>query len=741
MSKKRDHEAILKEMRERYEAETSYWKPHWEQGDKDMRTLSVDGDWDPAARADREAAKRPVTHTDIVSQFNNRVVNQARMRKRGFTFVSSGPNATDKTAQLRESRARQIQYESKAFSARICGLQNSVDRGIGHWKITTERKNQKSFDQTICIERIPNVRSVVIDSRTRKADRSDIRYAWHIDKRYTEDEFRAEFPEASVHSFSDEHRSKARGWIGSNDILVAQYYCVEKTRTKLLLIEGYPMSGKETPVLQTDLPDGTKITEDGVDFGNGQIHRILKQDKSEASTVMIYLTNGIEILEESEWVGSTIPIMTVTGREKYVGDEMEIESMTRKMRQPQMTFDFAESAEVEDVGMSPKPKWLVALGQVEDLPEWLDPNKNNYQFLRWRVEVEGKEVPQPKRVDSSVDVSKYEMLKNSSLRAAQNAVGMTSADAKDRVSKSGIAQEKLDQSADIASFHFTDNWDEAIEYEGRIINEILDKVEDTQRTVGLRSKDDQFSTQDLNVLQGADGEVVEHPYGAADDHGVTVEVGPDYQSQRDEAKEFIGRFMESIKGTPLFDRAAYLLVQYQNLGPVFDKLVENITPADIRQAQDAEKNGQPPIPPQVQKQLQAMQQHLQQVMAMVKQQAHIIDSKIVETNSRKEIELGKAELQKTVEMAKLSLDKYKIDTDYRIALTKTNAQASSDAAALENAAILKAEQHAFDHDMGLLDHARGRMDLEAEQAHEQTMQIADISTRQSSAEQDGQGEQ
>ena len=81
-------EELLKEMRERYDEAIEYWSPIWAQGDQDMRSLSVEGDWDPEARKDRDVAKRPVTHTDIISQFNNRLVNQARMRKRGS--VSSG---------------------------------------------------------------------------------------------------------------------------------------------------------------------------------------------------------------------------------------------------------------------------------------------------------------------------------------------------------------------------------------------------------------------------------------------------------------------------------------------------------------------------------------------------------------------------------------------------------------------------------------------------------------------------
>ncbi len=702
-------EELLKEMRERYDEAIEYWSPIWAQGDQDMRSLSVEGDWDPEARKDRDVAKRPVTHTDIISQFNNRLVNQARMRKRGFKFVSSGPNATDDTARMREDRARQIQYESKAFTARLTALQNSVDRGMGHWKISTERINPRSFDQRIIIERIPNVKSVVIDPKTRKSDRSDQRYAWHIDKVYTEKEFIAEFPEAKVQSFDPQKNMSTQKWIGTNYILVAQYYRVIKKKTKLLLIEG-----EDKPILETDLPEGAKVKGKTVVSGD-QVFAIKRSETTEISTVEIRLTNGIEFLgEPTPWMGTTIPILTCVGREKYIDNKLDLESLTRKMREPQREYDFANSAEVEDVGMSPKPKWLVELGQVEDLPEWEEANRSNFPYLRWRGQIEGREAHQPLRVDSAVDMTKYELVKSSALRAAQNAVGMTTADAIDRQSKSGVAQDKLDQNTDINGFHFTDNWDDAIEYEGRIINEIMDKIEDTQRVVGLRDKDDSFSTQQLDVQQGPDGEVQNHPYGASEDHGVTVEVGPDSSSQREEAKDFLSKFMDSLKGSPLYDRVAYLMLQFQNLGPVMDQAVDNLTPADIKQAQEAEKNGQPPIPPQVQQAMQSMQMHVQQMQALLKEQAQVIDSKQIEAASRKDIELGKADFQTKLAM----FNKF---YDFKIAALKVNAQAASDAAYIENDQKIAAEEHSLDFDLSQIDNQQQTQLAQMSQQHEAGM--------------------
>src|SRR6185369_4344131 len=103
-----------------------------------------------------------------------------------------------------ESRIREIEYENDAPSVYGTMLQNAVDRGVGAFKITTERKSPKSFDQRICIERILNIKSLVFDPDTRKADRSDMRYLFHVDKWYDEEDFKDEFPDAEMVSFSGE---------------------------------------------------------------------------------------------------------------------------------------------------------------------------------------------------------------------------------------------------------------------------------------------------------------------------------------------------------------------------------------------------------------------------------------------------------------------------------------------------------------------------------------------------------
>ncbi len=706
-------EALIKRMLDRFDFEMQEWSDNWDRGDKDMRALSVEGDWPEDARKDREAAKRPMPHVDIISQYNNRVVNQARMRPRGFKFNPQGQNATDESAQLREDRARQIQYESKAVTARMTAFQNAVDRGFGCWKISVERKDPASFNQSICIERIPNPKSVLPDSRTTKSDRSDMRYLFHMDKYYSEEEFKEEWPTATIQSFDPACRLRSRGWISEKGVRIAQYYEREKLKTRLLLIEGYPQPGQETPILENALPEGMKAGRETVKIGTVELP-IIRQEQSETYAVKIYLTNGVEILEEDEWVGTTIPFPIVTGREKYVENKLVIESLTCKMRAPQLAYDFAEASEQEDVGMAPKPKWIVSGAQVAKYEEWKDANKNTYAYLRYDKFIDGQDHGEPKRIDASVDLAKYEVVKNSALRAAQNAVGMTSADTIDRQAKSGVAQKELNQSMEIATFHFDDSLDDAVDYEGRIVNEILDKIEDSRRTVGLRSADNKYRKEELDVRQDASGEVIQHPYGTGSDHGVTVEVGPNFDSQREEQKDFVEQLMASLKGSPLMERALYLLVKLQNGGPILDQLAEELTPPDVKQREEAEKGGAPQIPPQIQAQMQQAQQMNQLLIQELKKLQQVIEAKVIENNARKDIETSKAQFQS-------DSTKYTKYIDYLIAKLKTGTDLQKAQMQTENSAEIEAQSHAMNFDVKRMEQQHQLALTTQQQAHDADM--------------------
>lgn len=660
---------LLKEIRETYTRYVQAWKDVREQGRLDMQALSIDGPWDPIERANRanKDNPRPCVHLDIIRQNNNRVKGQARLNKRGIKVTpkgdgesqvnSSDPNApkgenpNEKKAQLRQGRIRQIEYESRAVLARLAAFDSAVDRGYGFYRVRTDWADRESTNTKIIIERIPNPDSVLVDPDCKEADYSDMKRAFVVD-RMSKDDFKAKYPGFEIKSFSAKELETYKDWIDTNSLQLADYYRVEEgpKQRKLVIEDGTPAKLTLTEdELFERFPDA-KLSDDTVTpMPGGQPLKILRERDIRECKVMKYHTNGFDILDREELECSTIPIITITGPEEWVDGKRVLISLTRFQRQPQMLFDYAKSNQQEVLGMTPKSKWVVVDGQLEGFEdEWANANKSPTAYLRYKAKIDatGEQVlSAPQRVDFEPPVQALEMAADSALRAAQNASGRPSTDQKDRAAKSGIAQDKMDQAADINSKQFSDAMDIAVAYEARIVNELLDKVEDSERDVSIRKEDDSSEMVHIAPKQDEQGNVVDHDYGDSGQFHVFVGAGPSLESQREAAQETANLLLQNPES---YTRIAWLAIKMLNLGPYGDQMSDLLKPPDVK----AKENGGQPDSQQLQQQLQQVTQALKMTTEQLNQEKQAsaskqqdLDAKVKMNDDNNVVKLAVAEIQ------------------------------------------------------------------------------------------------
>ena len=666
-------EGMLAHIRTTYDYYTRAWRDIYEQGDRCMVALSTLGPWperERAARVGDPDNPRPCEHFDIISQQNNRVVNQARMNKRAIKVTPRGSGANDKTAELREMRIRQIQYESKADRARLTAFQNAVDRGYGFWEIDTEFIDPlTSPNLKIVYRRIPNPSSVLLDPDAMEADFSDAAEGFKI-TRYSHAAYRRAWPDAEIKSFTKDLMNIAPLWIDEKSVMVATHYMVEKTKVRMVLIEGEEQA-MAVDELQKRVP-GIKLRKAELVLNGNVVGGIKRQWEAVRSKVVKRITNGVEILETVPWLGSTIPLIACIGREKYVNGIRDIESLTLKQIAPQLAFDYARTGSLEALGNVSKTKWVIADGQLEGFDEeWKYANRSTFAYLRYNAVTDATGhhlLPPPQRIDQGADITALEMAANAALRDAQNAVGMTSVDVIDRESKSGIAQQELNKSQDISSYHFTDNFDIAIEYDGRVVNELLDKIEDSEREVGIRREDDTYEIVPLAPTMDESGQLAEHPYGDGNQHSVTISTGPSFESQREAAQETANQLLQNEAAFPL---VGWLAIKMLNLGVYGDKmsdLLKMLMPPEARQI--ADEGDEPEIPPQAMQAIEAAKAEVEKIDAFAKQlQQQVIElldekqANAADLANKKEIaEMGEKvklaieNMRREVEMAKIAAD-------------------------------------------------------------------------------------
>lgn len=619
-------ETLLREVREDYSYFRDYWRENHEEAKTDLRFVSGDP-WDPGARKEREDLKRPVLCPDELDQYLNQAINNLRQNKRAIKVNPSGAGAQDEDAERRENIIRGIEYKSNGQAAYSNAFENAINCGLGFFGLSTRYtgKGKKEVEPKIRI--IENPLSVLPDPNAKEADFSDMKKCFLLDVMRKGD-FKRKYPNAKHSDFSAGDMAIAADWVTDQNVVVAEYW----------RIDDYDEEGQNGKVMQ-------------------------------------YITNGLEILEKNAWPGSWIPIIPVTGKKLYVpaGGEMKrmYYSMIRKARGAQMMLAYLASQEAEEYGMAPRAPYVGYVGQFEtDELAWTNLNKVPRAFVQvdpTTDQATGQLLPLPTRVPFIPNAQAYEVGKESWRRSLQASMGITPLPtaAQRQNEKSGVALERIQTQQAIGAYHFTDNFDRALEYAGRQLNELITKTMDTARTVAIRKPDDSHAVLHI-VPRGTqapedaqeDEEQLDPSKGEFD---VTISTGMSYQSQREEASAFVDTLLGEMPNLPLSPPAKAALlskaIKLKDIGPIGDEISKIIDPNG-----DGE-----PLPPQAQAAIAQAQQHAQQATEIAQQLSQEKQGKVWETQGKlKEIEAK--------HQADMELEDKKLLSQVTVAEIQTKAQ-------------------------------------------------------------------
>lgn len=718
-----------KEIRQAYSDYTSDWREIIEEGKTDMRYVAGDP-WEPKDRKAREEAGRPCISLDEINQYTNQTINNVRENKRGIKVIPKGDGSNDQDATRRENIVRGIEVRSNGQAAYITGFENALQRSYGFAGLYTAYSEDSSFDQEIRIRRFANPDAVLLSSQYKEADASDIDEAFVTDL-IRKSQFKKKYgSKAKIQSFTGEHMQEASNWIRENYVQTAEFWKAHKVYRKLLLIDG----GEQGPIVEFE--DELKGHTEGL--------TIIRDRQVEATEVMQYITNGLEILEENKWQGSRIPICACFGKEIWIddgsGSKRVLLSMVRLARDPQMLLAYLATQECEEAGMTPKAPFIGYKGQFEsDADAWEYLTK----IPRAKVEVDvvidgatGQALPLPTRPNFVPNFEAYELAKDSARRSIQAAMGISPLPtaAQRAGEKSGIALEKIQTAEAIGSFHFTDNYDAFISNIGWQVNELIDKIYDTARSVPVLKKDGTHSVMRINDPAFAQTNPKEEHLALADEDGkstgaydVTISTGPNYQSQREEASSFVDLLLQNLQQLPVPPNVAQqilaLAIRLKDIGPIGEKIAELLTPPNPDQ-----------IPPQAQAAIAQAQGVIQQLQQELSKLTMERDAKVLDHKARLELEQMKQETVKLSEYLAYRLKLLEFEKDLTVSEVGTKAQIASDREKL-TADMWKATHEAA-HDTAItgMEHEHEHAIADKQAANAQNQQATQIQADQASAE-------
>lgn len=618
--KKEETKSIVETAKDRYERAKAFYDNQRIIAVEDVRFAMADSDnnWQWPAEIYRTRAsvdRKPCLTVNITAQHCNQVMNNIRQNRPSAKVSAVDDYADVETAKILGGMLMAIRRSSNADTASDIAAEFALMGGEGYWRVLTDYEDYNSFDQCIKIRPIDNPFLVYIDPNSKQPDRSDAEWGF-IFEDISKDQCKEEHPDIDPASWVEDSR---QGWVQQDTIRRAEYFwCVYKDDTLYLFEDG-------TTALQSEFPEDYKAVMDGetgvVMAGDQPVIGIVhKRATKRKQWKWCKLLGGEDKpIDERDWPGQFLPIITVVGKELNVNGEVVRKGLVRDLKDPARMVNYSFSAAVETLALQNKVPYVASAESIEGFEDiWSAANLENRAYLPYNAnDEEGRPLTPPARqTPTQLATAQVQMLglATEQMRAAsgqQNAnFGIRSE------ASSGVGIQRLKQQGEIATFHFPDNLARALKYEAQVIIDLIPKIYESRRIVrilGLDGKEEtavldpqmqQAFAEDKGRMEAKIEKIFNPGVGKYD---VTIDTGPSYSTQRQQAAEFIGN---AIQRDPSIMQVAGDLVWKVQDFPLSEEFAERFRKIpSIAQLIDDEEGGE--IPPQVQAQMQQMQQQLQ----------------------------------------------------------------------------------------------------------------------------------
>lgn len=637
--------------RARYQRAKDYYDNPRMLAIEDTRFVMGDSDngWQWPSEIYRDRAnvnKKPCLTVNVTAQHCNQIINNIRQNRPSAKVLPVDDHADIETAKILGGMLRAIQSESSADTAHDTAAEHAIYGGEGYWRVVTEYEDYNSFNQVIRIRPIMNPFLVYIDPAAKEPDRSDARWGFVFED-ISKDQARDDHPNVDPSSWVDD----PNGWVKEDIVRRAEYFWCEYVDDTLYLLED------TTTVLKSELPEGFEakdgfIRQDGVPTVGVVFERPTKRKTWKWAKL---LGGEDKPVDERDWPGQYMPIITVVGKEVNVNGDIVRKGVVRDLKDPARMLNYSYSAAVETLALQNKVPYLIANEAVEGFEDiWGAANLENRSYLPWNAwDDEGRQLPKPERQSAAqMATAQVQMLQLSAeqMRAAsgqQNANFGIKSEA-----SSGIGIQRLKAQGEIATFHFPDNLARALKYEAKVVLDLIPKVMEQKQVVRLLGLDGKQET----ALMDPEMESAFAETNASIDkifnpgvgrYDVTIDTGPSYQTQRQESADFIANAVQ--RDNSIMQVAGDLVWKSQDF-PLAEEFSERYKKLPTI-APLLDDKGKEKIPPQVQAQLQEAQQQMQ----ALDQAIQGMEAELQKTQDEKR----KAELYAQVEESK----RIKVETE------------------------------------------------------------------------------
>jgi hypothetical protein len=567
---------------------------------EDLKFVYVPGaQWDQKTK-DERGNERPCNEYNKLRVTIKRVVNDIRANRPSGKVRGTEDNDKD-TAEVLEGLIRNIWNVSDGDTIFDSACEYQVASGMGAWRVNVAYSSDSAFEQDIKIEGIRNPFCLYADPACHDPLKRDARY-WVLTTRIAKTDYEKRWPKADVVDFEEDAEfddfDNDEDWSDEDNVRIVEYWYREPVKKTLnLLSDGSTVDSADVESMEAARAQGLEV---------------VRSREVNSDRIRMCIASGDAILEEADWVGKEFPFILIYGEQFVIDGKNCWFGLTRFAKDAQKSYNYSRTLATETVALAPQAKWWTTGAQAQgNTDKWAEAHKKNYPFLVYNpdpqapgppVRMAGADVPMALIQEMNIaseDIKSVTGIFDSSLGRQSNET-------------SGVAIRARQEQGEVAVFNYTDNASKGVRRTWEILIDLIPKVYDTTRAVRILGVDGAEKYVKVNQ-PGPNGEVVNDL--SRGKYDVTVDAGPSYSTQRQEASE---TYWKMANANPaLMGIVGDLIFKATDL-PYAEQIANRLKLMLPPQIQQAEAEGKP-MPPEVMQAMQQAEDAMRQVQEMAQQ--------------------------------------------------------------------------------------------------------------------------
>ncbi len=580
-----------------------------DKANEDMRFVNVTGGmWENFLI--EEFKNRARMEFDLVSNYLFRFMAEWNQNRVGVEFRPDDSQTSDQDAELLNGIYRADFRDGSGKSSVDNAVYETSNCGYGAFKLATKFENEEDPEderQRIEWRPINNAFNAVYwDSSATRADKRDARWCTVLTE-FTEEGFKEAFgdgpegfPFKPVSAYEPDDRRELNWFAGrtnitGNVVFIATRYEIIRKKEPVFVysnlvseeIEVYTQEEHELVKTELKADDNRKFVR----------QRMVTQQKVEKTVF-----SGDAFLEDTKRVaGKWIPIVPMYGHRAYVDGAEWYFGLVRKLKDASRLFNMHMNQIAENAASNGQP---IPIFDPDQMPkniadQWADKNNKAFLLARSLVDADGNPTHhgptgylQPGAIDQNTAASMQAVM-----QFVQDTVGGLPKDTMDP-NASGKALRAMIKRENLNTQPMQDNIKSAIEWSGTIYQAMAAEIYNREmivRTLGI----DGAEGRELllkTVIDEKTGRLVQANNLRGKRFRAYSDVGPQYDSLREETVETLKAMGEFLKGTPSGEQyiPAITFTMLDNmegvgLGPLKDLNRRNMILQGIRKPETEEE--------------------------------------------------------------------------------------------------------------------------------------------------------